>query len=229
VDRLDVLINNAAVFDPTPRRPRRTAEGNELFWATNHLGPFLLTALLSPVLAASAVPRVITVASKGLVAQPGVRIRFESLDRLDRADWFTPRRAYYHAKLAQLMCSLSLAERAAGRLRVACVRVPSVRLDPEKTAVLPAPLRLLNAVFRPLSAPPERLAATYARLATDDAPPNRPPVDRHADIVPPTLRSVYVDEDLRPVPLPRFALDTFTRERLWQESQSATGNSRWAW
>jgi len=42
-DHLDVLINNAAVFKP---QRTLTADGYETMFATNHLGPFLLSNLL---------------------------------------------------------------------------------------------------------------------------------------------------------------------------------------
>lgn len=43
--RIDVLVNNAGVM-VTPQQA--TADGHELQWGTNVLGPFLLTALLMP-------------------------------------------------------------------------------------------------------------------------------------------------------------------------------------
>lgn len=42
---LDVLINNAANFDLTISEAIKTSEGYEQIWATNHLGPFLLSRL----------------------------------------------------------------------------------------------------------------------------------------------------------------------------------------
>lgn len=44
--RLDVLVCNAAVYFPTAKEPRFSAEGFELSVATNHLGHFLLARLL---------------------------------------------------------------------------------------------------------------------------------------------------------------------------------------
>jgi len=41
-----VLVCNAAVYLPTAKEPRYTADGYELSVATNHLGHFLLTNLL---------------------------------------------------------------------------------------------------------------------------------------------------------------------------------------
>ena len=62
-DGLDLLINNAGVMAP-PRQ--RTADGFELQFGTNHLGHFLLTALLAPALLAAAPgSRVVNLSSGG--------------------------------------------------------------------------------------------------------------------------------------------------------------------
>ncbi|MFC3984530.1 SDR family NAD(P)-dependent oxidoreductase [Streptosporangium jomthongense] len=223
-DRLDVLINNAAVFDQTMRRPAFTASGHELFWATNHLGPFLLTALLSPLLAAAPRPRVINVASKGLVTMPRIAIRF---DHLDDPAWYTPTKAYYHAKLAQIMTGYTLALRTRGVLDVACVRVPAVRLDAGRIAALPWVLRALYAPKNRFAVPAERLGETYATLATRTTT-----WQEHADPAArgrAALRGVYLDENLRPVDAPAFAYDADARERLWEVSGDATGDPSWAW
>ncbi len=58
---LHLLVNNAGVMAPPYRR---TADGFELQLATNHLGPFLLTGLLLPQLAASEGATVVTVSSQ---------------------------------------------------------------------------------------------------------------------------------------------------------------------
>lgn len=43
---LDVLVANAAVYQPTAKEPSFTAEGFEISVGTNHLGHFLLSRLL---------------------------------------------------------------------------------------------------------------------------------------------------------------------------------------
>jgi NAD(P)-dependent dehydrogenase (short-subunit alcohol dehydrogenase family) len=59
-DRLDVLVNNAGIISA---RRQLTPDGLETTFATNHLGPFLLTSLLRGLLERSAPARVVTVAS----------------------------------------------------------------------------------------------------------------------------------------------------------------------
>ncbi|MFC5750169.1 SDR family NAD(P)-dependent oxidoreductase [Actinomadura rugatobispora] len=223
VTHLDLLINNAAVFDQAIREPRFTSAGHELFWATNHLGPHRLAAALSPLLAAAPRPRLISVASKGLISMPRIKIRF---DRLDDPSWYSPAKAYYHAKLAQIMTTYHLALHTEGRLDVACVRVPQVRLDPERVAAMPRPLRMLYASARVMSAPPERLGQTYASVAGRDETWDAcadPAGDERA-----RLRGIYIDENLRPVNAPAFAYQAAARARLWTLTQQATGNPRWA-
>jgi len=59
-DRLDILINNAgmlAKFGETTQ----SKEGFNMTFATNYLGPFLLTRLLIPVLRKSAPSRIVNV------------------------------------------------------------------------------------------------------------------------------------------------------------------------
>lgn len=210
---LDALINNAAVFDQSNRTARTSADGHELFWATNHLGPTLLTALLSPALAAAPDPRVLFVASKGLITMPRIRIRF---GELDDPSWFTPTAAYYHSKLAQVMTAVTLAERVGDLLDVSCLRVPAVRLDANRLAAQPTLLRLLYQPKNRAAAAPEMIAGVYADLVTGPA--------RHS-----RGGEAYVDEKSRIASLPRFARDSEQRDRLWALTQAAIGDPQWSW
>ncbi|TPP56145.1 Retinol dehydrogenase 12 [Fasciola gigantica] len=57
---IDILINNAGIDFP---RPEFGADGIELHVRVNHLGHFLLTNLLKPILVASNAPRIIVLSS----------------------------------------------------------------------------------------------------------------------------------------------------------------------
>ncbi len=113
--KLDVLVNNAGVM-ALPYR--KTVDGFEMQFGTNHLGHFALTGLLLDVLLATDGARVVNVASG---AHRMGRIRFDDLQWERRYyKWF----AYGQSKLANLLFNFELQRRidAAGAklLAVAC-------------------------------------------------------------------------------------------------------------
>ncbi len=106
-DTLDVLLCNAGVM-ACPLA--RTADGWESQFATNHLGHFLLTGLLTPLLVASAPARVISVSSRGHRFSPVV---FEDIhfERRPYDKWS----AYGQSKTANVLFAVELDRRLAGR------------------------------------------------------------------------------------------------------------------
>jgi NAD(P)-dependent dehydrogenase (short-subunit alcohol dehydrogenase family) len=98
---VDVLINNAGVMAPPTRMT--TADGFELQFGSNFLGPFALTMRLLPLVLAAPAPRVVTMSSG--VASYG-RIRFDDLQWQRR---YRPNLAYAQSKLADLMMTVRLA------------------------------------------------------------------------------------------------------------------------
>src|ERR1700704_2151189 len=104
-DRLHVLINNAG--GSLPRRAE-TGDGVETVLATNHLGPFLLTNLLLPILTRSAPARIVTVSSG---AQAMAKLDFDDLQGVRR---YNEIRAYNQSKLANIVFTYELARRIAG-------------------------------------------------------------------------------------------------------------------
>jgi NAD(P)-dependent dehydrogenase (short-subunit alcohol dehydrogenase family) len=102
---LDVLINNAGV---AVRDRQVNADGHEITWATNFLGPFLLTRLLLPFLVKAPRPRVVNVSS---TAHRFGRIDWEDLE-LSRG--FRSFKAYANTKLALVLFTRELARRQPG-------------------------------------------------------------------------------------------------------------------
>jgi NAD(P)-dependent dehydrogenase (short-subunit alcohol dehydrogenase family) len=103
--QLHVLVNNAGV---TLTKRSETADGVETVFATNHLGPFLLTNLLLPALTAGAPARVVTVSSG---VEGMAKINFDDLQGVNSYDEI---RAYNQSKLANVLFTYELARRIQG-------------------------------------------------------------------------------------------------------------------
>jgi NAD(P)-dependent dehydrogenase (short-subunit alcohol dehydrogenase family) len=116
-DGLDLLINNAGVMG-TPRR--RTADGFELQFGTNHLGHFALTIALLETMEGRDDARVVTLSS---TAHKMGRINFDNLNG-DRH--YFRWNAYGQSKLANLLFALELDR----RLRAAGSTVKSLAAHP---------------------------------------------------------------------------------------------------
>lgn len=99
--KLDVLVNNAAA---SLRVRQVTAEGFERHWATNVLGPHLLTRLLRPSLEASGRGRIVTVST---VAAGGLDLSDTQYERRP----FKGVAAYRASKQAARMLTWELAEK----------------------------------------------------------------------------------------------------------------------
>src|SRR5215475_770060 len=100
--RLDILCNNAGVM-ALPYR--RTVDGFEMQFGTNHLGHFCLTGLLLPAILAAPRARVVVVSS-GMHASGKI-----DFDNLDGKQSYRPWRAYSQSKLANLLFAYELQRR----------------------------------------------------------------------------------------------------------------------
>jgi NAD(P)-dependent dehydrogenase (short-subunit alcohol dehydrogenase family) len=208
-DGLDLLINNAGVMAP-PRR--RTADGFELQFGTNHLGHFLLTMLLLDLMEGRDDARVVTLSS---TAHKMGRISFDNLGG-DRR--YFRWNAYGQSKLANLLFALELDR----RLRREGSTVKSLAAHPGyastnlQSAAAPLVDRLVmkvgNTVIAQsdeMGALPQLFAATEPGLESGTyVGPDGPGEQRgHPTIVSPNGRAR--DED--------------TARRLWQVSEELTG------
>jgi len=204
-EHLDVLIHNAAIFDITQRKATYTAEGIESVWATNHLGPVLLTELLSDALANSSQGRVITIASKGLMAKPFLKVDLEDPEFKKKP--FSIENAYYQSKLAQIMYTYWLAEQGReDHITANCIRVPAVSVDIAKFSSLPAILKKVYAFKSKFSLSPEEMASGYAHLATAVELNN--------------VTGIYFDEKMKPVNPGKYAQNIQNIEKVMNMTRS---------
>jgi retinol dehydrogenase 12 len=192
---LGLLVNNAGMVSA---RRRTSVDGFELTFATNHLGPFLLTALLADHLEKTA--RIVTVAS---------RVHYRG--RLDFATVTNPRAryravaAYAQSKLANVMHTFALARRLAGSgVSVNCLHPGVVA-----TNLLPRWLRLVKPLLTRVMFDAERGARTTTYLALDPGVAG--------------ITGRYFDEHQHPQPAAPLANDLALQESLWKMSVLWTG------
>ncbi len=189
---LDVVVHCAAVY--TAHRTV-TADGFETMFATNVLGPFLLTNLLLERLRAAGSARVIV-----LSAPSTVRLDFDDLQAERR---FRSLTAFGATKAADLLFTFELARRTEGSgLTANAVHPGLVRTDLMRQA--PAPLRWAT---RLVSASPERAAAAIAPLALAPGYASR------------TGRFFRAGREIEPPPYTR---DPEIGRRLWEVCASLT-------
>jgi NAD(P)-dependent dehydrogenase (short-subunit alcohol dehydrogenase family) len=195
---LGLLINNAGMVST---RHRTSVDGFELTFATNHLGPFLLTTLLADHLDKAA--RIVTVAS---------RIHYRG--RLDLAAVtnaharYGATAAYAQSKLANVMHTLALARRMAGTgISVNCLHPGVVA-----TNLLPRWLRVVKPLFTRVVFDAERGARTTVYLALERSVAG--------------ITGRYFDEYQLPRTASPLANDIEVQESLWNMSAAWTGAPR---
>ena len=193
--KIHVLLNNAGVL----RRHREVnAEGREMTWAINHLGPFLMTNLLLDHIKAAAPARIVNVAS---TAHKSGHINFEDLEAKQKyAMW----PVYSQSKLANILFTKELNKRLDGTGVTANALHPGVVATNLFTGAAGffAPIILLFLIN------PEVGAHTSIYLATSSE------VDG--------ISGKYFAR-AAPAPTAAAARDMEVAARLWQVSEQMTG------
>jgi NAD(P)-dependent dehydrogenase (short-subunit alcohol dehydrogenase family) len=184
---LDTLVNNAGIIEP---ERRESADGYELTFAVNYLSHFLLTGLLLSELREPA--RIVNVSSIGQAP-----LDFGDL-MLERGyDGYT---AYAKSKLAQVLFTISLAERLVGRDATVNALHPATLMDTKM---------VLERLGRARSSVEEGVEAVL-RLVAD------PELDG--------VSGRFFDGTRESAPNGQ-AHDPDARRRLWEESERLTGLS----
>lgn len=212
---IDILVNNAGVM-ATPYR--RTVDGFELQFGTNHLGHFALTGLLWPQLDAADAARVVTVSSQMHRMARTVPL---GDPRQDEGGGYQKWVAYAQSKLANLLFAFELERRA----RQAQTSVQSMAAHPGYSATnlfhsvasgAPGPAgAVVVGANRLLGQPPELGAQPSLMAATMPGLPGGSycgPRGIGEWRGTPTLVSSS-----------RVARDEQLARRLWQTSEDATG------
>lgn len=200
-DRLDVLVNNAAVL--AWRERRLNEDGLEMTFAVNHLAPFLLTGLLLDRLKDCAPARIVTVAS-------GAHRKAElDFDDLQNERGYSPFDAYSRSKLANVYFTYELARRLEGTGVTANCLHPGVVSTALFREMRPWQ-RVAIWLGRPFLLKPQTGADTAVYLAS--APEIEGVTGRYF-------------EKRKQVPSSPVSYDTDVARRLWEVSDALTASA----
>ncbi|XP_055038329.2 retinol dehydrogenase 12 isoform X1 [Misgurnus anguillicaudatus] len=196
--KVNILINNAGIM-MCPYS--KTTNGFEMQFGVNHLGHFLLTYLLLDLIKKSVPARIINVAS---VAHTWGSIR---LDDINSEKSYSPRRAYGQSKLANILCTRSLAKRLQGTDVTVYSLHPGV-VQSELFRNLSKPAQIAVKVFSPFAKTTVQGAQTTIYCAVE------PELDKESG-------GYY--SDCAPARCSRDAMDDEMAQKLWEISCQMLG------
>lgn len=193
---LHVLVNNAGLL---PAERSLSVDGYELAFATNVLGPFLLTALLAPALESDPPSTIVNVSSGGMYTA-----RLSADDLQTEHHTFDGASVYARHKRAQVVLSELWAE----RLHARGVLVHSMHPGWVDTPGLEHSLPRFYKLMKPALRSPDEGADTIIWLGASNVPGGR----------------FWHDREQRPTHvLPRTRESERERARLWTECVRLTG------
>jgi NAD(P)-dependent dehydrogenase (short-subunit alcohol dehydrogenase family) len=196
--RLDVLVDNAGVWT---RARQTTQDGFEATFGVNHLGTFLLTRELVPLLEKSAPSRVVVLSSA-----LHYRGTIEWDDLMFERRSFNGTAAYNQSKLANVLFTKALARRLAGK----GVTVNAVHPGVVSTELAREMPKLLMKVAGLFLLSPADGARTSLHVATSDECG--------------TTTGAYFAKS-RPKDAAKRACDEADQERLWEVSERLLGGT----
>ncbi len=191
-ETIDILVNNAGLAGSRGL----TDDGFELAFGVNHVGHFLFTVMLAPLITRADEPRIVTVASRAHYRAKGI-----PYDKVhERATTVTGMHEYEISKLANVMFSRSLDQ----------------KLENVKTYSL-HPGVVASDIWRRLPWPLENIMKMFMITNEEGAE-----TSLHCATNPGAESGLYWDK-CKPKTPNKVALDDAKCEELWQASVEWTG------
>lgn len=169
--KLDILINNAAYFEHGAKY-KLSENGIELTFATNVVGPFLLTYLLLDLLKESNDPRVLN-ASSNIIKHffsPKKQIDFENLQGIKDKDYkHNVYNTYRNSKIALLMLTFRMAkEYKESGVKFFSLQINGARMSKETLKKFKMPWRLVAHIQNIFFPHPSYMANNYFEICTSE-------------------------------------------------------------
>lgn len=189
---LNALINIAAVFSANRKE---NSQGYEFMFATNHLGPFILTNELLDLLKVGKPARVVTVS-----APSTTKVNFEDIHGKDKfSAGFLG--VFGATKMMNILFTYALARRLEGTGVTTSVYHPGL-MKSDLTNEMPA---LMNWFFKLISSEPTKAAIMLSSLAIDKVYENS--------------NGTFIKFDGKEIKSNAYSYDKEVQERLWALSE----------
>jgi NAD(P)-dependent dehydrogenase (short-subunit alcohol dehydrogenase family) len=193
-NKLDGLINIAAIYKG---KRELTKDGFESMFGTNHMGPFVLTKLVLPLIEATPGARILTVS-----APASTKLNFEDLNGEKQFSAFN---AFGASKMANHLFTYALSRRLNGIGSAAMVFHPGITRS-DLTREMPAPLRFFLYL---IGHKPEKPAKAIVNLMTST------PFTE--------VNGKFYDSKLKELKQPGSSGDFDVQEKLWTISEKLSG------
>lgn len=233
-DHIDILINNAAYFNHGAEYTL-SPDGIEITFATNVVGPYLLTHLLKKHLSASDDPRVLNAGSNIIkhFLNPKKEIDFSNLRGENVND---PSHSVYinyrNSKMALLMLTFKMArEFKNDGIKVNSIQINGAKMSKEALQKVKPGWRIIAHIQNLFFRPPEFTADIYYDLCT--AEEFKTQTGNHFNhrkdvMVPAKVNSGIITDIKQGIGadvFPAYALDENTIDKVWQTCKEFTEQS----
>jgi NAD(P)-dependent dehydrogenase (short-subunit alcohol dehydrogenase family) len=168
--KLDILIHNAAYLNHGNKNYQLSKDGIERSFATNVVGPFLLTKLLEDQLAKSDDARILHACTTNIrhFFEPKRKIEFDNLQgEFKDSRPYSTYKMYGDSKMALLLLTFKLAEELKTKhVSVNAIQIPAIKLSQETIQKMQSGWKIAARVQNLFSAPRKTMADTYFHLCT---------------------------------------------------------------
>lgn len=232
--KLDILIHNAAYLNHGEKNYLLSQDGIELSFATNTVGPFLLTRKLVGMLEKSDDARVLHACTTNIrhFFDPKRKIEFDNLQGEFKDERpFNAYKMYGDTKMALLLMTFKMAEELKEhRISVNAVQISAIKLSKETIEKFQAGWKLAARVQNVFSAPRETMADTYFHICTSEEFKNMTGkfINDKKKVMEPSYYSSGLAQDIKQLMdqnvYPKYADDPENIKKVWDLCVNLTSN-----
>ncbi|RSD28443.1 SDR family NAD(P)-dependent oxidoreductase [Mesobacillus subterraneus] len=230
--KLDILIHNAAYLNHGESNYLLSQDGVELSFATNTLGPFLLTRQLVSMLEKSDDARILHACTTNIrhFFDPKRKIEFDNFQgEFKNERPFKAYKFYGDTKMALLMLTFKMAEELKQKgISVNAVQIPAIKLSKETINKFKSGWRVAARVQNVFSAPRETMADTYFHICTSEEFKNVTGklLNDKRKIMEPSHYSAGITQDIKQLMdqtvYPKYAHNKENIQKVWDMCESLT-------